>query len=136
MSVDDAHLLDEHSAIVLHRVVVRRLAPAVVTFRTGEPIPDTVTSLWKDDHLPRLDLAPLDIVDTTGLIARVLGGPVDTASAHRLWTLTEGSPLFLRHLLAGEVSAGRFTASSGIWRWTSEPSYLPGAGRPAGEGDR
>ncbi|MEU4427142.1 LuxR C-terminal-related transcriptional regulator [Actinoplanes sp. NPDC024001] len=125
LAVDDAHLLDEHSAIVLHRVVVRRLAPVIVTLRTGEPAPDTVTSLWKDDHLERLDLAPLDAADTTGLVARVLGGPVDSASAHRLWTLTEGSPLFLRHLLAGEVSAGRFTPASGIWRWTSEPAISP-----------
>lgn len=122
LAVDDAHLLDEHSAIVLHRVVVRRLAPVVVTLRTGEPAPDTVTSLWKDDHLPRLDLAPLDVAETTGLVARVLGGPVESASAHRLWTLTEGTPLFLRHLLTGEVSAGRFTATSGVWRWTSEPA--------------
>jgi hypothetical protein len=123
--VDDAHLLDEHSAIVLHRVVVRRLAPAVVTIRAGEPALDIVTSLWKDDHLPRLDLAPLDVAETAGLVARVLGGPVDSASAQRLWTLTQGSPLFLRHVLAGEVSAGRFTAASGIWRWTSEPSISP-----------
>jgi DNA-binding NarL/FixJ family response regulator len=125
LAVDDAHLLDEHSAIVLHRVVVRRLAPVVVTLRTGVPAPDTVTSLWKDDHLPRLDLAPLDVAETSGLVARVLGGPVESASAHRLWTLTQGSPLFLRHLLAGEVSAGRFTPASGIWRWTSEPAISP-----------
>ena len=122
LTVDDAHLLDEHSAIVVHRVVVRRLAPVVVTLRTGEPAPDTVTSLWKDDHLPRLDLAPLDVDETTSLVARVLGGPVESSSAHRLWALTQGSPLFLRHLLAGEVSAGRFTPASGIWRWTSEPA--------------
>ena len=126
LAVDDAHLLDEHSAIVLHRVVVRRLAPALVTLRTGEPAPDTVTSLWKDDHLPRLDLAPLDAAETTGLVARVLGGPVESASARRLWTLTQGSPLFLRHLLAGEVTAGRFTPASGIWRWTSAPAISPG----------
>jgi DNA-binding CsgD family transcriptional regulator len=125
LAVDDAHLLDEHSAIVLHRVVVRRLAPALVTLRTGEPAPDTVTSLWKDDHLPRLDLAPLDVAETTGLVARVLGGPVESASANRLWTLTQGSPLFLRHLLAGEVSAGRFTPASGIWRWTSALAISP-----------
>lgn len=56
--VDDAHLLDEHSAIVLHRVVVRRLAPVLVTLRSGEPAPDVVTALWKDEHLPRLDLGP------------------------------------------------------------------------------
>ena len=125
LAVDDAHLLDEHSAIVLHRVVVRRLAPVVVTLRTREPAPDMVTSLWKDDHLPRLDLEPLDVAETTGLVARVLGGPVESASAHRLWTLTQGSPLFLRHLLTGEVSAGRFTPASGIWRWTSDPAISP-----------
>ncbi len=123
--VDDAHLLDEHSAIVLHRVVVRGLAPTLVTLRSGEPAPDAVTSLWKDDYLSRLDLEPLDAEETTGLVAGVLGGPVDTASAHRLWTLTQGSPLFLRHLLSGEVSAGRFTPASGIWRWTSEPAISP-----------
>ena len=123
--VDDAHLLDEHSAIVLHRVVVRRLAPVLVTLRTGEPAPDVVTALWKDEHLPRLDLDPLDGAQTTGLVARVLGGPVDSESAHRLWALTQGSPLFLRHLLAGEVEAGRFTPASGIWRWTSRPMITP-----------
>jgi DNA-binding CsgD family transcriptional regulator len=125
LAVDDAHLLDEHSAIVVHRVVVRRLAPVVVTLRTGEPAPDTVTSLWKDDLLPRLDLDPLDVTESTTLVARVLGGPVDSASAHRLWTLTQGSPLFLRHLLTGEAASGRFTAVSGIWRWTSEPAISP-----------
>ncbi|MEI7056328.1 LuxR C-terminal-related transcriptional regulator [Nocardioides sp. CCNWLW239] len=123
--VDDAHLLDEHSAILVHRVVARRLAPVLITLRTGEPAPDIVTSLWKDDHLPRLDLSPLDVRASTRLIAGVLGGPVDTASAHRLWTLTEGSPLFLRHLLTGEVASGRFTAASGIWCWTSEPAISP-----------
>lgn len=123
--VDDAHLLDEHSAIVLHRTVMRRLAPVLVTLRVGERAPDAVTALWKDDHLQRLDLAPLGLQQTSGLIARVLGGPVEVASAHRLWALTEGSPLFLRHLVSGEVAAGRFTATSGLWRWTSEPAISP-----------
>lgn len=125
LAVDDAHLLDDHSAIVLHRVVMRRLAPVVVTLRTGEPAPDTVTSLWKDDHLPRLDLAALDLAGTADLVARALGGPVESASVHRLWTLTEGSPLFLRHLLTGEVAAGRFTVATAMWRWTSEPAISP-----------
>lgn len=119
--VDDAHQLDEHSAIVLHRVVVRRSAPVLVTLRTGEPAPDTVTALWKDDLVPRLDLAPLDAAETTSLVARVLRGPVDSSAARRLWRLTEGSPLFLRHLLTGEVTAGRLTAVSGMWRWDSDP---------------
>ncbi|MGZ5403794.1 MAG: hypothetical protein ACXWDL_04025 [Nocardioides sp.] len=48
-----AGLLDDHAAIVLHRVVVRRMAPVVVT-PDREPAPATVTSLWKDGLLPRL----------------------------------------------------------------------------------
>ena len=123
--VDDAHLLDEHSAIVLHRVVLRGVAPVLVTVRSGEPAPDVVTALWKDDHLPRLDLEPLDGAQSTGLVAHVLGGPVDSDSARRMWVLTQGVPLFLRHLLAGEVAAGRFTPASGIWRWMSRPTITP-----------
>lgn len=125
LTVDDAHLLDDHSALVLHRVVAHRLAPVLVTVRTGQATPNEVTALWKDDVLPRVDLTPLDAVATTELVARVLGGPVDSASAHRLWTLTQGSPLFLRHLLTGEVSSGRFTPASGIWRWHSAPTLSP-----------
>jgi DNA-binding CsgD family transcriptional regulator len=125
LAVDDAHLLDEHSAILLDRVVEHGAAPVLVTVRTGEPAPDAVTALWKDERLERLDIAPLDPAQTNALIARVLGGPVEPASAHRLWTLTEGSPLFVRHLLTGEVSAERFTVSAGIWRWVSEPTISP-----------
>lgn len=125
LAVDDAHLLDELSAVVLHRVVVRRLAPVLVTVRDGEPAPDTVTALWKDDLLPRLDLAELDPATTTTLLAHVLQGPVETASAHRLWTLTRGSPLFLRHLLAGEVTAGRLSPASGIWCWSGDTRLTP-----------
>ncbi|PFG42626.1 putative ATPase [Isoptericola jiangsuensis] len=126
LAVDDAHLLDEHSAILLDRVVERRAATVLVTVRAGEPAPDPVTSLWKDDRLARLDVAPLDAARTAELVARVLSGPVDQASAHRLWALTEGSPLFLRHLLGGEVSAGRFAATAGVWRWTGDPAIPPG----------
>lgn len=122
LAVDDAHLLDDHSAIVLQRAALRHVAPVVITVRTGEPAPDPVTALWKDDHLPRIDLAPLDLMGTNGLVARVLGGPVESDSVRRLWTLTEGSPLFLRHLLAGEVSSGRLAATSGLWRWDDAPA--------------
>ncbi|MBC9225256.1 AAA family ATPase [Aeromicrobium sp. 636] len=123
--VDDAHLLDDHSAIVVHRITMRRLAPVVATVRSSEPAPDPVTALWKDDHLPRIDLEPLDPGETGTLLARVLGGPVELASAQRLWSLTRGSPLFMRHLLEGEVAAGRFNAESGLWRWMSEPTITP-----------
>lgn len=121
LGVDDAHWLDELSALVLHRVVVRRLAPVLVTVRDGEPAPDAVTALWKDELLPRRDLAPLDAATTASLLTRALAGPVETATAHRLAALSGGSPLFLRHLVTGEVRAGRLTPASGVWCWTGKP---------------
>ena len=121
LAVDDAHLLDELSALVLHRVVVRGLAPVVVTLRDPAPAPDVVTALWKDDLLPRLDLAPLDAPTTATLATRALQGPLETRSAHRLWSLTGGSPLFLRHLLTQEVASGRLSPASGLWLWSGAP---------------
>lgn len=121
LAVDDAHLLDELSAVVLHRVVVRGIAPVVVTVRDPAPAPDVVVALWKDDLLPRLDVAPLDRPTTASLVARVLDGPVESGSAQRLWALTRGSPLFLRHLLAEEVRARRLSRRSGLWLWSGDP---------------
>ncbi|WNB86554.1 hypothetical protein [Cellulomonas sp. ATA003] len=52
LAVDDAHLLDDLSAVVLHRVVVRGIAPVLVTVRDRETAPDLVTALWREDLLP------------------------------------------------------------------------------------
>ena len=48
VGVDDAHLLDEQSAFLVHQVVHRRLARVLLTQRTGETAPHAITALWKD----------------------------------------------------------------------------------------
>lgn len=122
VGVDDAHLLDELSATVVHQLVVRKAATVVVTLRTGEPAPDAVTALWKDEHLTRLELGALSEVDSTALLEAVLDGPVDSAAAARLWALTGGNALFLRHLVDGELAAGRLSPAEGVWQWSGHPA--------------
>ncbi len=56
--VDDAHLLDELSAAMLHQIAVDRVGRILATVRSGEPVPHAVTSLWKDGHLLRFALEP------------------------------------------------------------------------------
>ena len=73
MGVDDAHLLDELSAVVVHQLVRRRLASVVLTLRTGEDVPDAITALWKNEMLPRLEVQPLAESETTVLVEHVLG---------------------------------------------------------------
>jgi hypothetical protein len=73
VGVDDAHLLDELSAVLIHQLALRRAAMLVLTLRTGEPAPDAVTALWKDGHLTRLELQPLSAVEIATLVEARLG---------------------------------------------------------------
>ncbi|GAA1240709.1 LuxR C-terminal-related transcriptional regulator [Pseudonocardia aurantiaca] len=126
VAVDDAHLLDDHSAAVVHQLVVRGVATVVLTLRSGEPTPDAITALWKDGHLPRLELQPLSAVETTVLLEAVLQGAVERSVARRLWELTQGNALYLRELVAGEQEAGRLRPLDGLWLWSGRPTLSPG----------
>src|SRR4051812_7264152 len=55
--VDDAHALDDASAALLVNLSRFNTMFLVVTVRTGEPRPEPLRELWKDD-VPRIDLAP------------------------------------------------------------------------------
>lgn len=125
VGVDDAHLLDELSAMVVHQLVLRSAATVVLTVRTGEPAPDAVTALWKDGQLDRLEVQPLSEPETAALLAAALGAPLDSAGVSRMWRLTQGNALYLRQLVDGEVDAGRLHDSGGIWRWSGAPTLSP-----------
>lgn len=120
VGVDDAHLLDGLSALVVHQLAQSRGTRLVVTVRTGGDEPDAVTALWKDGLLARLDLATLSEESTRGLIESTLGGAVDSRSAHRLWKLTAGNALFLRQLLSAQLAAGRIRQVAGVWMWDDD----------------
>ncbi len=120
VGVDDAHLLDGLSALVVHQLAQSGGARLVVTLRTGSEEPDAVTALWKDGLLARLDLEPLSAAATREVIESVLGGPVDARSAARFGRLTGGNTLFLRQLLTDQVAAGRMRQVAGVWVWDGD----------------
>ena len=133
IGVDDGHLLDDLSAFVVLQLVQRRLAPVVVTVRTGEPVPDALSALWKDGHLQRIDLQPLSEEETRELVTAVVGGPLDPDAARRLWTITRGNPLYVRHLVEQELVTGRLAPrpqepglNAGVWGWDGPPTVSPG----------
>ena len=45
LGVDDAHLLDDASAALIHQLAFSGLAMVLATVRTGEPAPDSVVAL-------------------------------------------------------------------------------------------
>jgi hypothetical protein len=125
VAVDDAQLLDDLSAFVLHQLVIRKAAPVVITIRSGEPVPDAVTALWKDGYLRLLELQPLSREESDVLLRGALAGAVDPIGARRMWELTGGNVLYLRHLVAAEVAAHHLVNSAGVWAWTGTPTVSP-----------
>lgn len=120
VAIDDAHLLDDLSATVVHRLSLATSASLVLTVRTGQPAPDAVTALWKDGPLQRLEVQPLSESETVTLLEAVLGGPLDSAAFGRIWRMTQGNALYLRQLVDAELEAGRLHLEAGVWRWTGE----------------
>ena len=120
VGVDDAHLLDELSALVVYQLAQSGGVRLVITVRTGGREPDAVTALWKDGVLPRLDLESLSPAATRELIESTLGGPVDARSAALFRELTGGNTLFLRQLLSDQKAAGRVRESAGVWIWDGD----------------
>jgi DNA-binding NarL/FixJ family response regulator len=114
---DDVQWFDDMSALVLHQLVVQGLANVVITMRSGESAPDTLLALWKDEHLLRVDLQPLGRPESDRLVQNALAGRIPSAFLDRLWHLTRGNALFLRHLVEQEVASKRLTLDGTGWQW-------------------
>ena len=112
--VDDAHLLDDASAALLMQLALTRRVALLLTVRAGEPQPDALVELWKDD-LVRIDLAPLGRAAHDLMIETILGGRVEGGTAHALHGATDGSPQMVRELVTGLRTSGTLVEQSGMW---------------------
>jgi DNA-binding CsgD family transcriptional regulator len=118
VGVDDAHLLDDSSAALLHQLAAAPKVFVLATLRSGEPVPDPILALWKDGLAERLELQALSRREVEQLVCAVLGGRVDGLTLHRLWTATLGNSLLLRELLLAGREHGELGQRGGVWRWT------------------
>ena len=114
--VDDAHLLDDGSATLVHHLALTQAATVLVTVRTGEPAPDPVVAMWKDGLAERIEVGALGDAAIEELLVTVLGGPVDAASVRQLADRSRGNPLYLRELVTGAAETGALAEQGGIWR--------------------
>ncbi|RDH76974.1 LuxR family transcriptional regulator [Mycolicibacterium moriokaense] len=116
IGVDDAHLLDQLSATLLHQLALDGSVRIVATVRSGETVPDAITSLWKDGYLQRLHLMPFTKQQCVTLIESALGGRVEGLSADLMWESSGGNALFVRHLVEGALEAGTLRQVRGVWQ--------------------
>ncbi len=114
LMVDDAHLLDEASAVLVLQLAESRSVFVLATVRCGQGAPDAIVSLWKDGAAERLDIAPLALDEVETLVSVALGGSVDGATVRDLATRSEGNPLFLHELVLAALDAGAVLEQDGV----------------------
>jgi len=114
--VDDAHLLDKGSAILVQQMALTQAATVLVTVRAGVIQPDPVLSLWKDGPAERIEIGVLDDETIEELLGSALGGPVDAATVREFAARSQGNPMFLRELVNGALETGALVDAKGLWR--------------------
>lgn len=116
--VDDAHLLDDLSAMLVEQVTVSGAALVIATVRSGVAAPDAIVGLWKNDLVDRLEVLPLDQASVEGLLHTVLVGGVESVTVRRLVGACAGNALYLRELVLAALDSGVLANHGGLWRLT------------------
>ncbi|MEV4232413.1 LuxR family transcriptional regulator [Streptomyces bobili] len=126
--VDDAHLLDDDSAAVVHQLAVHGRTRLLVLATDGAPAPGAVARLRSGDLLPRLALEPLPREDITRLLATAAGVPLEPLTVNRLHGLSRGDLGLLRDLLdallRGQGALNRDPEAQ-EWRWRGPIPVTP-----------
>ncbi|GGI99179.1 LuxR family transcriptional regulator AbsR2 [Streptomyces brasiliensis] len=116
--VDDAHLLDEASAALVHQLAAHGRTRLVVVAADGAPVPGAVSRLWAGELLPRLALEPLPHEGVAQLLTA--GGALEPLTVNRLHRLCRGDLRLLRDLLGALHESGQLTrlpdADERAWR--------------------
>jgi DNA-binding CsgD family transcriptional regulator len=113
--VDDAHLLDSHSAALVLQLALAMPSFVVATIRTGQPVPDPVVALWKEGLAERVEVGPLDDRSIEEIAARVLEGPADVQLTRTVAGRADGNPLVARELCLAGLDSGAIEKQDGLW---------------------
>ena len=119
ISIDDAHHLDEVAAHLINHLATTNVAFVVLTVRSGEVVPASISALWKDGFVERVDLEALRWEDTGKIATALLGAPLDNAATTWLSRTSSGNALFLRELVLAGREDGTLKFEQGIWRMTT-----------------
>ncbi len=125
IGVDDAQLLDPVSAALVLHLATSGAAFVLATVRAGEPCPDAIVSLWKEDTARRMELAYLGDDAVRSLVEAALGDPVEEAALDWVAEVSRGNVLYVRELVRGAVEAEALVRSGGFWRLEGRPTVSP-----------
>lgn len=114
--VDDAHLLDDASAALVHQLAVHGHTRLLVVATEGARAPGAISRLWAGELLPRLALEPLPREETAQLLAAGVGG-LEALTVNRLYRLCRGDLRLLRELVDAVREQGLLEKAPGSTEW-------------------
>ncbi|MEV7735888.1 ATP-binding protein, partial [Streptomyces sp. NPDC088921] len=116
--VDDAHLLDDASAALVHQLAVHGRTRLLVVATEGARAPGAISRLWTGELLPRLALEPLPREETAQLLAAGVGG-LEALTVNRLYRMCRGDLRLLRELVDAVRERGLLSQvqDSTEWAW-------------------
>ena len=112
---DDVTLLDAASLALLGYLVAQGTIFLIATVRTGDPVPDLLTDLWRDGRAARIDLHDLTRTQLDTLLHLALEAPIEAGAGREFWEITEGNPLYVHELVLGALESGVLVDRSGVW---------------------
>lgn len=124
--VDNAHELDEMSALTIAQLSV---GGHVRLLAACEEMPDAagdIMSLWKDDLLRRVDILPFDFKDTASILQLKYGGRFSFSAARALWVASGGNGLFVKVLTEEQMVQGLVISHDGAWLLRGTPVVITG----------
>ena len=114
--IDDAHRLDDESALLIMQLATARKVKVLATARQVPGPAGEFARAVKDGLLGQYVVEPLTLPGVRELCEQVLGGPVLTGTVRLLAGTTRGNPLFLTMLLDQGRAQGYLVEENGVWR--------------------
>ncbi|MBL1096618.1 helix-turn-helix transcriptional regulator [Streptomyces coffeae] len=112
--IDDAHLLPPE-AIEPLLLLLRRRGDKMLLGVNPDEAPPHLHALWKDQHLARVDLPPLDVPASRRLAGALLDDRLAQTGVARLARMSAGNPLLLRELVRAALAQGVLRQDGGWW---------------------
>ncbi|MGV9557711.1 LuxR C-terminal-related transcriptional regulator [Streptomyces sp. NPDC003522] len=118
--LDDLHLLDGTSAVLLRQLMDTGVVRLLATVRTGEPIRDAVHALMYGDAVRRIDMAAFDLATTDEVLQAALGASLSRRAVFELFRASGGNALYLRELVLEAVNRGALRVVGEVWELVGE----------------
>jgi DNA-binding CsgD family transcriptional regulator len=118
--VDDLHLLDAASTVLLRQLLDAGVVRLIGTIRSGEPVSDAVDALTTGEPSHRIYLTEFGAAQLDQVLRAALGAPVGRRTLLELHAISRGNALYLHELVLGALAGGALASDGEIWELAAD----------------